>query len=64
MFEYCLVVYMTMEDPEYKGHFIDCATANAYVAEYYSDAPYTICLHENYIFLPDHIIKKEVNYER
>jgi hypothetical protein len=51
-----------MEDPKYIGHFQNCAIANNYVQEYYYDAPYTICLHEDYINLPPTIIKKEVHY--
>jgi hypothetical protein len=62
MLEYCLVVYLTMEEPKYIGHFQNCAVANNYVQEYYHDAPYTVCLHEDYINLPPTIIKKEVHY--
>jgi hypothetical protein len=51
-----------MEDPKYIGHFQNCAIANNYVQEYYYDAQYTICLHEDYINLPPTIIKKEVHY--
>ena len=60
MLEYVLVIYMTMEDPKYMGHFESCAVANNYVQEYYSDAPYTICLHEDYIHLPEGLIKREI----
>jgi len=63
MFEYVLVVYLTMESPQYQGNFVDCAHANAYVAEYYPDAPYIICLHEDYINLPKEFVKREINYE-
>lgn len=62
MFEYCLIVYITMEEPKYIGNFINCAYANNYVAEYYYDAPYTVCLHEDYIVLPKHFVKKEITY--
>lgn len=62
MFEYCLIVYLTMEEPKYIGNFESCALANMYVVEYYHDAPYTVCLHEDYIVLPSNFIKKEVNY--
>lgn len=62
MFEYVLIVYLTMEEPKYIGSFHDCALANNYVKEYYADAPYTVCLHENYIVLPNNFIKKEVHY--
>lgn len=61
MLEYCLVVYLTMEEPKYIGHFENCALANNYVQEYYSDAPYTICLHEDYINLPEHLVKREIH---
>lgn len=64
MFEYCLVIYMTMDDPVYKGNFVNCQVAQMYIDEYYPDAPYTICLHESYIVLPKHIVKKDVNYVR
>lgn len=60
MLEYVLVVYLTMEEPKYIGHMESCAVANNYVQKYYKDAPYTICLHEDYINLPDHIIKIEI----
>jgi hypothetical protein len=63
MFEYCLIVYLTMEDPKYIGNFESCAVANMYVAKYYHDAPYTVCLHEDYIVLPENFIKKEVHYD-
>lgn len=62
MFEYCLIVYLTMEEPKYIGSFLSCAHANAYVAEYYHDAPYTVCLHEDYIVLPSNFVRKEVHY--
>lgn len=61
MFEYVLVVYITMNSPQYVGHFVDCANANLYVDKHYPDAEYTSCLHEDYINLPDGLIKKEIN---
>ena len=61
MYEFCLIVYLTMEEPKYIGNFESCAVANLYVAKYYKDAPYTICLHEDYIHLPDNLIKRDVN---
>jgi hypothetical protein len=64
MFEFCLIVYLTMEEPKYIGNFENCAVANLYVEEYYKDAPYTVCLHEDYIVLPDNFVRREVNYER
>ena len=63
MFEYCLIVYLTMEEPKYIGNFESCAHANSYVVEYYHDAPYTVCLHEDYIVLPQNFTKREINYE-
>ena len=51
-----------MEEPKYIGNFESCAYANDYVAEYYHDAPYTVCLHEDYITLPSNFVRKEVNY--
>ena len=62
MYEFCLIVYLTMEEPKYIGNFESCAVANNYVKEYYHDAPYTVCLHEDYIVLPSNFIKKEVHY--
>jgi len=41
MFEYVLVVYITMNSPQYVGHFVDCATANEYVKKNYPEAEYT-----------------------
>ena len=64
MFEYCLIVYLTMEEPKYIGNFKSCAVANLYVEEYYKDAPYTSCLHQDYIVLPDNFVRRDVNYER
>ena len=64
MFEYCLIVYLTMEEPKYIGNFESCAHANNYVAEYYHDAPYTVCLHENYINLPKDFVKREVHVKK
>lgn len=64
MFEYCLIVYLTMEEPKYIGNFLNCAVANSYVEEYYKDAPYTVCLHEDYIVLPNNLVRREINYER
>ena len=60
MFEYVLVVYITMKQPEYIGHFVDCATANEYAMKHYPKAEYTSCLHEDYINLPLGLIKKEI----
>ena len=64
MLEFVLVVYLTMEEPKYMGHFKNCAIANDYVQKYYHDAPYTICLHEDFINLPPTIIKKEIYHEQ
>lgn len=60
MFEYVLVVYMTMDDPMYVGNFSTCAHAQAYCNEFYPEAEYTSCLHEDYMFLPEGFIKKEI----
>jgi len=53
-----------MEEAKYIGNFISCAVANDYVAEYYADAPYTSCLHEDYIVLPKQFVKREINYAK
>ena len=62
MFEYVLVIYMTMDTPRYEGHFESCAVANQYAEECCSTAEYTSCLHEEYIILPPHVIKREIDY--
>jgi len=63
MFEYVLVVYITMNSPQYVGHFVDCATANEYVKKNYPEAEYTSCLYEDYINLPEGLIKKEITWK-
>ena len=60
MFEYVLVVYMTMNKPEYVGHFTSCAASSEYAEKHYPNAEYTSCLHEDYINLPEGLIKKEI----
>jgi hypothetical protein len=60
MFEFVLVVYITMQQPEYVGHFVNCTRASEYAKKYYKDAEYTSCLHEDYIHLPLGLIKKEI----
>jgi len=52
---------MTMDSPQYIGHFVSCAVANQYVQEFYKDAEYTSCLHEDYIYMPKGFIKKEID---
>lgn len=51
---------MTMNSPQYIGHFTDCVAANNYADEHYRDAEYTTCLFEDYIYLPEDLIKKEI----
>jgi hypothetical protein len=61
MFEYVLVVYaMSMDNPEYIGHFTSCAAVTEYVNKHHPKAHYTTCLHEDYINLPKGLIKKEI----
>ena len=60
MFEYVLVLYMTMNQTKYEGHFKDCARANQYAKEHCPKCEYTSCLHEDHIRLPKNIIKKEI----
>lgn len=62
MFEFCLIVYMTMDDPQYIGNFVSCAHANQYVQEFYPTAEYTVCLYQDYIVLPEHFVRKEIDY--
>jgi len=63
MFEYVLIVYMNMDNPEYVGHFKSCAAANSYVQKHYKNAEYTSCLYQNYINLPKNLIKKEIEWK-
>jgi hypothetical protein len=51
---------MDMNSPEYIGHFTSCAAAQNHVNENYPDAEYTSCLYQDYIYLPETIIKKEI----
>lgn len=62
MFEYVLIVYMTMQDPMYIGHFENCAYADLYVKKHYQDAEYTSCLFEDYIYLPSTVTKTPIKY--
>lgn len=62
MFEYVLVIYLTsMNNPQYEGHFESCAKANIYMMENYPEAVYSSCLHEDYIFLPKNLNRREIN---
>jgi len=63
MFEYVLVIYMTMDTPEYVGHFKSCADANNYVKDNYKNAKYTTCLYQDFINLPKDLIKKEIEWK-
>jgi len=54
---------MTMDTPEYVGHFKSCADANNYVEENYKNAKYTTCLYQDYINLPKDLIKKEIEWK-
>ena len=62
MFEYVLVVYWTMSQPEYIGNFKSCAHATSYCEEHCTEAEYTSCLHEDYIYMPAGFVKKEIDY--
>lgn len=61
MFEYVLVVYWTMSQPEYIGNFKSCAHATSYCEEHCTEAEYTSCLHEDYIYMPKGFVKKEID---
>lgn len=63
MFEYVLVLYLKMNQPEYAGHFKDCATANQYAAQKCPKCEYTSCLHEDYIKLPKGLIIKNIDLQ-
>jgi len=63
MFEYVLVVYWTMQTPEYVGNFKSCAHAMRWCNEYCQEAEYVSCLHEDYLYLPEGFIKKEIDNE-
>jgi len=60
MFEYVLVVYWTMQTPEYAGNFESCADATRWCQQHCKEAEYTSCLHEDYMYLPEGFIKKEM----
>ena len=62
MFEFVCVVYLTKElsSHQYIGHFESCAACNTYVDERYEDKEWVKCLHEDYLYLPDRLIKKEM----
>jgi hypothetical protein len=62
MFEYVLVVYWNMSQPEYIGNFKSCAHATSYCEEHCTEAEYTSCLHEDYIYMPAGFVKKEIDY--
>ncbi len=63
MFEYVLVVYWTMQTPEYVGNFNSCADATWWCQQHCQEAEYTSCLHEDYMFLPKGFVKKEIRDE-
>ena len=50
-----------MKHPEYVGHFNSCALANNHAESNYKNAEYTTCLHEDYIFLPEGLIKRLID---
>lgn len=60
MFEYVLVVYWTMQTPEYIGNFNSCADATLWCSKHCEEAEYTSCLHEDYVYLPKGFVKKEI----
>lgn len=62
MYEYVLVIFMTMGNPQYAGNFTSCAAADQYAKDCCKEAEYVSCLHEDYVFLPKGHIKKEVDY--
>ena len=64
MFEYILVVYWTMAQPEYVGNFESCAHATQWCQTHCKEAEYTTCLHEDYMYLPKNFMKKEIQYEQ
>jgi len=64
MFEFILVVYITKHSaPEYVGNFESCTHANVYVEKHYKNVHYTTCLHENYIYLPKDLIRRNIKTE-
>lgn len=64
MFEYCLIVYLfnDYKNPEYVGHFKNCAIASQYQEEYYPNHQSSKCLLQEYIILPENLEIKEIDY--
>jgi hypothetical protein len=62
MFEFVLVVYLfnDYKNPEYVGHFENCAEATLYKQKHYPKHQSSICMFEKYIHLPEGLIKKEI----
>ena len=62
MFEFVLVVYLfnDYKNPEYVGHFENCAEATLYKQKHYPKHESSICMFEKYIYLPEGLIRKEI----
>ena len=62
MFEFVLVVYLfnDYKNPEYVGHFENCAEATLYKQKHYPKHQSSICMFEKYIYLPEGLIRKEI----
>ena len=67
MFEFVCVLFFTnnLDEHLYIGHFESCAHAYNFVEENYTAEEYKWikCLHEDYIYLPKGLVKKEIKYE-
>ena len=65
MFEYILILYLNDDltgSPTYAGNFESCAHANTYYEHVAKDEyKSSSCLHENYIYLPEHTRKRNVD---
>ena len=68
MFEFVWVLFFTHEFDEhlYIGHFPTCEQAYQYIDDNYTQEEYKWikCLHQDYIYLPKNLTRKEISYEQ
>ena len=56
--EYVLVLFIkSTQSFEYVGNFTDCAYASQHMREEYPKDQESVCLHEDYIYLPKDLSK-------
>lgn len=65
MFEFVLVVSLLNDfsNPQYVGHFNNCDVAMKHKHTHYSEYKSARCLHEDFIYLPKLIKKKEIEWK-